>query len=169
MTRSTPPLLGPAELEFATFHEGYVSRYIQLADAKAGTALVVTVGTLGFLFGQDTFVAALQLRSHSLLIVLTYLAGLLLAVSSALSFHVIAPRGSKPGAGLVYFGDVARRSAAEFVDEVRSAGVDGIARERLEHAHAIAGICCRKYLWLRCALVSGALGLVAALVWRLAS
>ena len=169
MTRCKPPPPGAIETEFATFHEGYVSRYIQLADAKAGTALVITAGTLGYLLGQDAFVAALAFRSNSWLALLAYLGGLPLAVSSALFFHVIAPRGSKPGKGLVYFDDVARRSAGEFVDAVRSAGAEDLARERLEHAHAIAGVCRRKYIWLRRAMFSAGLGLVAALVWRMVS
>jgi hypothetical protein len=163
-----PPPLGAPELEFATFHEGYVSRYIQLADAKAGTALVVTGGVLGYLLGQDGFVAELTLRSGYWEAALAIAAGLALAVSAVLCFAVIAPRGSKPGTSLVYFGDVARRQTADFVDAVRTAGVDGLVRERLGHTHAISGICRRKYGLLRVALGSGAAGLVAALVWRFA-
>jgi hypothetical protein len=164
----TPPPLSNAELEFATFHEGYVSRYIQLADAKAGTALLVSAGTLGYLLGQEQFVASLALRSGWFEAALALAAGLCLAVSGALSFAVIAPRGSKPGTSLVYFGDVARRQAGEFIDAVRSAGGDGLARERLAHTHALSGICRLKYMLLRWALGLGAAGLVAALVWRLA-
>ena len=169
MTRSTPSPPGAPETEFATFHEAYVSRYIQLADAKAGTALVITAGTLGYLLGQDAFVAALAFHSNGWLAVLAYLGGLPLAASSALFFYVIAPRGSKPGKSLVYFDDVARRSAADFVDAIRSVSAEDLARERLKHAHAIAHVCRRKYIWLRRAMFSGALGLVAALVWRMVS
>jgi hypothetical protein len=167
MTQTRPEELGQDELEFATFHEGYVSRYIQLADAKAGTALVVTAGTLGYLLGQTAFVSAILFKSGCGTLLLAVITGLLLAGSASLSFIVIAPRGSKPGAGLVYWGDVARRSPADFIDAVRAAGPDGIARERLTHAHAIAKVCQRKYEWLRGALALGAAGMAAALACRM--
>lgn len=166
MTTTQP---GTAELEFATFHEGYISRYIQLADAKAGSALVVTAGALGYLLGQETYVAALRLQSGYLEAILALVAGLCLATSAALSFGVIAPRHSKPGTSLVYFADVARRQPAEFIEAVKSAGADGLAHERLVHTHTISGICTRKYTLLRWVLSVGAGGLLAAFLWRLAS
>ena len=123
MTRSTTPApLGETELEFATFHEGYVSRYIQLADAKAGTALVVTAGTLGYFLGQDAFVAALRLQGPSILRPLAYASGALLALSAIMAFATIAPRGSKAGTGLVYWNDVAARTKERFIEDVRGAG-----------------------------------------------
>lgn len=169
MTQVTPPSepLGTSELEFATFHEAYLSRYIQLADAKAGTALVFTGGTLGYLLGQDPFLAALRLQSTCPMSILAVLSGLLLSGSAVLSFVVIAPRGSKPGTGLVYWEDVARLTATEFIEAVHGTGPDGLARERLSHTHTIAGICERKYRWLRRALGLGAAGLVAALICRM--
>ena len=170
MTRSTTPApLGEEELEFATFHEGYVSRYIQLADAKAGTALVVTAGTLGYFLGQDAFVAALQLHGPCIPRALAYASGALLALSAILAFATIAPRGSKSGTGLVYWNDVAARTTDRFIEDVRCAGTDKLVRERLAHAHTIAGICARKYRCLRAALGTGAVGLAAALAFRLAA
>lgn len=162
-----PEALGPRELEFATFHEGYISRYIQLADAKAGSALVVVAATLGYLLGTDKFVSAISFEASSSRSILAAVTLLSLAASGCLSFFVIAPRGTRPRRSLVYWSDVARIPVAEFVEAVQSEGADGIARERLEHAHAIAGICARKYRWLRVALIVGAVGVAGSLVCRM--
>jgi len=163
------PPLGLGELEFATFHEGYLSRYIQLADAKAGTALVVTAGTLGYLLGQESFVSALKWTTGPVISGVAIASAVLLTTSSLLSFVVIAPRGSKPGASLVFWSDVARLKSTDFVDAVRAAGLDGLARERLSHSHALAGICAKKFWWLRGSLLVGGVGLVFSLAFRLVS
>lgn len=159
--------LGQLELEFAGFHEEYLSRYIQLADTKAGTALVVVAATLGYLLGLDKFVGALSLHATWPISVLAIVTSVLLGGAGAASFAVIAPRGSPPGTGLVYWEDVARRTRGQFIADVAAAGADGLARERLTHTHVLSAICRRKYQVLRAALWAGALGLSGALVCRL--
>lgn len=148
-TRAKSSKLGQLELEFATFHEGYVSRYIQLADAKAGTALIIIATTLGYLLSIDRFVSALLLHSNCRNSALAIATTLMLTGSGCWSFFVIAPRGGSRGNSLIYWSDVARRQTRDFVDAVQAAGLEGIAREHLEHAHAIAKICDRKYRSLR--------------------
>lgn len=159
--------MGQLELEFAGFHEGYLSRYIQLADTKAGTALVVVAATLGYLLGLDKFVSALCLHGTWPTSGLAIATSLLLGVAGAASFAVIAPRGSPPGNGLVYWEDVAGRTRDQFVADVGAAGADGLAKDRLRHTYVLSTICRRKYQVLRAALWAGGLGLCSALACRL--
>lgn len=159
--------LGQLELEFAGFHEEYLSRYIQLADTKAGTALVVVAATLGYLLGLDKFVSALCLHGTWPTSGLAISTSILLSAAGAASFAVIAPRGTPPGNGLVYWEDVAGRSRDQFVADVGAAGTDGLAMERLRHTYILSTICRRKYRVLRAALWAGALGLCGALACRL--
>lgn len=159
--------LGQLEFEFAGFHEEYLSRYIQLADTKAGTALVVVAATLGYLLGLDKFVSALCLHGTLPKSGLAIATSVLLGVAGATSFAVIAPRGSPPGSGLIYWEDVARRTRDQFVVDVGTAGADGLALARLRHTYVLSLICRRKYQVLRAALWAGALGLCGALACRL--
>lgn len=155
-----------ARIEFATFHEGYLSRYIQLADAKAGSVLVIVAAAIGYALGQDNVAAALHGDGHWCRTLLASTTILSLATSGALAFLVIAPRTPTPGNGLVFWEDVAELQQGDFVGRVRASGQDGLARERLAHSHALAGVCRDKYLWLRRAMPFGAVGLVGAFLCR---
>ena len=160
-------VLGPTELEFATFHEGYLSRYIQLADAKAGSVLVVVAAAIGYLLSQDRLVTILHgdvaiWRVGLLVVTLLALGG-----SGALAFHVIAPRQPSSGNSLIYYGDAAALSEITYIEAVHTAGPDGLARQRLAHAHALTGICRDKYRWLRRAMLVGAAGLIGAFLCRI--
>ena len=53
-----PRLNAPQKLAFADFHEGYLSRYIALADTKAGVALTINAGLLGFMATRSEWWAA---------------------------------------------------------------------------------------------------------------
>jgi hypothetical protein len=56
---SAPPSLEARHLEFATFHEGYLGRYITLADTKATLTFGVTAAVLGWLLSQKPFITVL--------------------------------------------------------------------------------------------------------------
>jgi hypothetical protein len=87
---------------------------------------------------------------------------LLLVISAACSFLVIAPRlTSSIDEGIVYFGAVARRkSADEYVRDISSKSENDLTEARLKHCYDISGICARKYKYLRNAIWFGLPGLV---------
>ncbi len=160
------PADAAALIEFATFHEGYLSRYIQLADAKAGSVLVIVAAAIGYALGQDDVASALHWDGHWCRTLLAGITILSLATSGTLAFLVIVPRTPTLGNGLIFWDDVAKLQQGDFLERIRASGQDGIARERLAHSHALAGVCRSKYIWLRRSMPFGAVGLVGAFLCR---
>lgn len=153
--------------EFATFHEGYVRHYIQLADAKAGVGLGVISGVLAYLFVKDTVQNTLLHPALTPRFGITLAAILFLIGSGACAFLVIAPRlRSSPGhAGLVFFGDVADRATGdEYVSEIASRSQSDLTAARLRHCFDVARICARKYTLLKKSIWLALPGLALAMV-----
>jgi hypothetical protein len=148
--------LEAAHSKFAEFHEGYVSRYIGLADTKAAGAFAVSSGSIAYIVGNirlQTFLLQPAWNPHFVLSITTFA---LLITSALCSFRVIAPRFSSSGEGIVYFGAVAnRKSADDFVCDVASRGEGELTEARLKHCYDISRICVRKYEYLGKAIVVG--------------
>jgi hypothetical protein len=167
--RIAAPVLGPAEVvtnnappleaahtDFAEFHEGYVSRYIELADTKASWAFAIAAGAIAFMAGNDHIRAMLGGDWNSAF-VLVLTTSMLLLVSSVFSFLVIAPRlGNSSGEGLVYFGAVAQMKSAEaYVRAISSHTEAQMTEARLKHCYELSRICTRKYEYLGKAICVG--------------
>jgi hypothetical protein len=153
--------------EFATFHEGYVRHYIQLADAKAGVGFGMISGVLVYLLGKDTVRDVLLHPALTAKFGITLMAVLFLIASAMSAFLVIAPRlASSPGdAGLVFFGDVAgRASGDEYVSEVASRSESDLTASRLRHCFNVARVCTRKYALLKKSIWLALPGLTLAMV-----
>lgn len=150
---------------FAAFHEQYVTKYIQLADAKAGATFTICSGVFAFLWTRDAFIdAVLHARAWSFFAV-SLAALVLLAAGSAMAFYVIAPRLARSGNDLVFWKSVADLPLRDSMAEaVLSSSRERLARERLLHCYDLSKVCASKYRWLRRAMITGALGLAAALV-----
>jgi hypothetical protein len=152
--------------EFATFHEGYVRHYIQLADAKAGVGFGILSGVLAYLLGKDAVRDALLHPALTAKFGITLIALLFLIASAMSAFLVIAPRlGSSAGdAGLVFFGDVAgRTSGDEYVSDIGSRSESDLTAARLRHCFDVATVCARKYALLKKSIWLALPGL--ALAW----
>ena len=144
--------------DFADFHQGYVSQYIQLADAKAGVVITVSGALIGYLLSHATFAAAIGVGSlMSWLCLATIVA---LVASFLLAFWAVRPRGGRP-TGPIYFASVARFEDAEaYRKHVASMSERELAEARLDHCYAISKIADEKYLALRWAMLAALVGAV---------
>jgi hypothetical protein len=144
--------------EFADFHQGYVSAYIQLADAKAGVVLAVSGGLIGYLLAQGSVRSAVT--SAELVAVVPGGALAALALAFGLAFSVIRPRRGPP-TGVVYFEAVAAHETDEnYVAALKSKSAMELAEVRIEHCHALSVICSRKYRVLVGSIWAGLGGMI---------
>lgn len=153
--------------EFATFHEGYIRHYIQLADTKAGVGFGIVSGVLAYLLGKNAVRDVLLHPALTAKFGITLVAVLFLSASATCAFLVIAPRlGSPRGdAGLVFFGDVAgRASGDEHVSDIASRSESDLTAARLRHCFDVARVCTRKYALLKKSIWLALPGLILALV-----
>lgn len=154
------------EHRFADFHEQYVSKYIQLADAKAGTVIVAVSVVIGYLFGSKETMAVLHAPGMGWSFGVAFLSILLLTGSAGCAALVVWPRTGGVPHNLIFWERVAAMERQDFLDAVGQAGSADLARERLKHCHAIAATCTRKYRWLRASFVLGGIALVLSGVGR---
>jgi len=155
------PQLDEAHSAFAEFHQSYVTGYIQFADTKAGWAFALASGLIAYIFSNEKFSKILFHPVFTLSSLLLSGTTVLLILSAALSFLVIVPRFKSSGEGLVYFGAVAKKRAAnDYIQEIASAGESALTEARLKHSYDISRICAQKYKLLRAAFWLGALGLI---------
>lgn len=163
--RASP--LQPHHSEFATFHEGYIRHYIQLADAKAGVGFGIISGVLAYLLGKDAVRDVVLRPALTAKFGITVIAILFLIASTVSAFLVIAPRlsSSPRDAGLVFFGDVAgRASGDEYVSEIASRSKPDLIAARLRHCFDVARVCTRKYALLKKSIWLALPGITLALV-----
>ena len=154
-------------IEHLEFHEQYLSKYIQLADAKAGAAAAALAAVLGALLTWEPWLQTLVSPSLTQDFGVTVLSALFLTGGAAMTFLVIIPRGPRGGEGLIAWDAVAAMTEEDFERAIREAGAAGLARERLGHCHALARVCRQKYRSLRWGLWSGGVGLALGLIVRL--
>lgn len=158
--------------EFATFHEGYVRHYIQLADTKAGVGFSVVSGVLAYLLSKDA-VRDIVLHPAFTASFGVVVATILFLIASAIcAFLVIAPRlRSSPGdSGLVFFGDVAHRTSGdEYVGDIAPRSESDLTAARLQHCYDVAKVCARKYDLLKMSIWLALPGLAIAMLTFLIS
>lgn len=149
---------------FAAFHEQYVTKYIQLADAKAGATFTICSGAFAYLWTRDAFIEAILYSRAWGFVAVSGIAMLLLAAGSAMAFYVIAPRLARSGNDIVFWKSVAEMPHRDsLADAVLGGSREQLARERLRHCYDLSKVCASKYRWLRRAMLVGAVGLIAAL------
>jgi hypothetical protein len=153
--------------DFLDFHEQYLSKYIQFADAKAGAAAAALTVALGAMLAWDPWIGALRSPTPTWTFGLSALGALLLVGGAVMTFLVIVPRRPRASKGLIAWDAVTGMDAKGFVEAVRAAGPGGLARERLGHCHALARVCRQKYRWLQWGLWTGGVGLALAFIARL--
>ena len=151
--------------DFAEFHEGYVSRYIELADTKAAWTFAIATGLLAYAFGSEKIGPLFSSPKFEWPFVVLLISACLLAASASFSFLVIVPRLSMTSEGIVYFGAVSRRkSAASYSREIRAKNEAELTNARLMHCYDLSAICWRKFSRLRAAIWTGVPPLVGILM-----
>lgn len=164
------PQLDSFHNEFAAFHEGYVSRYIELADTKAAWTFAIASGLLAYIFNDETLRAVLRTPQWDGEFLFLAATAVLLAISAALSFIVIAPRLGTSGESVVFFGAVASRTSADvYVKDIASKSESDLTDVRIRHCYDLSKICHRKYGWLKASIWFGIPALVVFLMLLLVS
>jgi len=156
--------------EFSEFHEGYVSRYISLADTKASWIFALTSALLVFMATDDDLAQVyIAIKGDWLGVLILLVIFTLLALGGIFSFLVIAPNlRSWSGESLVFFASVAKQKDSEtYIDKIAQLDDHQMTDIRLQHCYDISKVCARKYKCLRCAIWFGAIGafLLVALVF----
>ena len=162
---------GKEHSDFAAFHEGYIRHYIALADTKAGVIFALAAGIIGYLLNDDEMRDTILAPSCSSEFVALTLALGSLALVTALTFFVVAPRlTASSNEGLVFFGAVAKRkSSDDFLSDIASASDEQLTEARLKHCYDTAKICSQKYELLKTAIWLTPISLFFALVSVLAT
>jgi hypothetical protein len=154
--------------EFAEFHEQYVSKYIQLADAKAGAWFAVVSGICAYLVNGGAFVKILISPSWSWIFALAFMTAVLLLTSAAASFLIIFPREAKTAEGVVFWKSVASFvKAGDFVRRITGMSFEQISLERLTHCYDLSRICRAKYQWLRVSMLTGIGGIILVFLCKI--
>jgi hypothetical protein len=164
MTASGSLAFDKAHDDFAAFQEGYVGRYIALADTKAALTFGVASGVIGHLLSQEDLKALLVQPQWSPACVLLGCTLFLLGLSAICAFLVIAPRLKNSGGGLVFFGTVGQRPSADsYVQEVAARSASELTAARLRHCYDVSRVCSVKYGYLRKAMWLALPGIFSAL------
>jgi hypothetical protein len=152
-------------IQFANFHDDYLTRNIALADNKAGVLATAMAGLLGFLLSQAQFRLALAQPAFTVDWGLSRATVIALALTFILAFIVIAPRIDKSAGNPVNFGEVAKLPCATaFIADLRRRGPDGIAESRIVNCYDTSRVCALKYAFLRKAMFFAALAAVLTAV-----
>jgi hypothetical protein len=164
-TENQTSLLIPAEakpeelyIQFADFHEQYVSQYIELADTKAGVTFTFVSTLLGYLLATDGFrwPATLEIRE-----LLFDGAVLLLTISASMAFYVVAPRSRRSQQdNFVSWRAVADSTVDDFLCRVTESSAGTITQAKLVHCYDLAKVCAAKYSWLRRSMFIGVAGVI---------
>jgi hypothetical protein len=145
-------------VQFANFHDDYVTRNIVLADNKAGVLATATAGLLGFLLNQAQFRSAVAQAAFTVDGGLSRAAVITLALTFILAFMVIAPRIDKSADSPVNFAEVAKLpSGMAFMADLQRRGPDGITKSRILNCYDTSRVCALKYAFLRKAMFAAAL------------
>jgi len=148
---------------FSEFHEGYVSRYIQLADTKASWIFALVSALIVFLITSDDFEKFdLFAVENCLLVILLLLTFGMLIISAIFAFLVIAPNLRSPsGEGLVFFGSVAKHeNSGAYVNKVSGLSEQEMANLRLQHCYDLSKVCSKKYNRLKVSIWLGSIGVL---------
>jgi hypothetical protein len=153
-------------IRFVDFHEQYVTKYIRMADAKAGATFVATSAVLAYFLNDSVFRDDLKYEFLSWAWVFAAAAVFFLLSSAVLSFNVIAPRTPSSGTGVVFWGDVARFANAEtYGAAILALSPESLLKARFEHSLNLSRVCADKYKSLRNSMRLGAIGVVVAMTW----
>jgi hypothetical protein len=161
---SEPSLIsGAHHTEFASFEEGYIARYIALADTKAGFVFAGASAVIVYLFDKEEVQLLTLHPQWSPVFVLLASSFWFLSVAAVSAFGTIVPRLATSGDGVVFFGAIAKKASARDYQATVTAMTEGeLAAARLVHCYDLASVCQRKYGSLRRAMWSLLPGVISA-------
>jgi Family of unknown function (DUF5706) len=132
------------KLAFADFHESYLSRYIALADTKAGVALTINAGLLGFIVTRAEWWSGTKAGPVALVVLMAN--GAIPLIAGAWSLWTIMPRRSPSSEGMIFWRSVrTHASESAFVSALGQLSSAQLADARLSHSWALAGVAQKKY------------------------
>lgn len=157
-----------ADEDFGRFQSEYFSRYIELADAKAGMTFGVAVGIMAYLITSAQFELVARWRVTDAELLSFALGFALLTISAAMSFYVVVPRSPVGGDDLIYWRSVVATGSSDgMIERLNELTPEARAEQRLRHSFNLARTCDQKYRWLRRAMIVGVFGIAVILVWWL--
>jgi hypothetical protein len=149
-TARVPPPLEKHHTEFASFEEGYIARYIALADTKASFVFAGASAVLVYLVNNDEIRSAALNPAWTPDCALLGVALFFLSVAGLFAFSTIVPRLTASGEGIVFFGAVAAHpSARGYRAAVAKLSEAELSDARLIHCYDLAKVCQRKYCALQ--------------------
>lgn len=154
-----------ARTQFVGSVHEYIRDNIRLADQKATFFFTGATALLAFLYRNDVSSRWLKPPMQwNLLDMAAFIAMVALAVGAFLSLVVIIPRTPGSRRGFIFWEAIAEYdSGRDYADQLSGLSPATLFQIKAEHSYVLAGICRRKYKWLRLALWVGAVGLGAAL------
>lgn len=163
-TRLTPDQL----LKHATFQEQYLSKNIQLADAKAGITVVAVSGLLTYLLGNRDFRTDITDFTLSADSIVALSSTILLGLSVVVAFWVLIPRlGSSPQSE-VFWGHVSSElDSKQHWERLSGLTLENLALERISHCFDLSRVCARKFNRVTVSILLAGLGFALALAWLL--
>jgi len=167
---------------FCDFHEDYISRNIQLADAKAGLALVAFSGAVVLLLRDERFRSSVTsslldvwpfVGAFSAEATLAWLALAMSAAATVLAFWSIKPRlwhqSSRAPLSYTFWGDVAKYprpgSKGSYAEVILALPPGALLEDRLDHEYELSRICAAKMSQLNRSMTCGASGAVLVFLW----
>jgi hypothetical protein len=156
------------EWPFLLNEQRYLLESARFADQKAAFGFAFSLGSLAFLHQHEVFAGVVGiLRSTEKVNAVAVLAGCALLLSCALLSFAVLPRlwwSSKHQLSLVFWEDVNQfGSAAKYFEAVRNAGSDTFHKELSDHCFTLAGICERKFVFVKYGMWTGTAGAVLGL------
>lgn len=153
-------------LAFADQTHQYIRDYIRQADQKAAFFFTVSTALLAFLYKAGISSRWLKpLLRWNVLDMAAFLAMMALAMSAIVALLVIIPRTPGSRRGYLFWEAIAEYDTSRrYADDLVTLSIPTLLQVKSEHCHELAGVCRRKYKWLRIALWIGMLGLTASVV-----
>lgn len=161
MSETAKEVDGPSYLRMAEFVHRYTCQQIALADSKAGA--VLAGASFALALGLQTYAKPIPAAPFALPNLIALASLVLLAASGLTAFLVILPRLSKPKRDIIYFRDVAARKDTEgYLEELADIcpSPESAARALGGNAHALAGVCSRKFRLVHTSLIMLGLGIL---------
>lgn len=151
--------------QFSKHVHSYIRDYINLADQKAAFIFAIGTSLLAFL-NQSGITKVWKQGTMSLISIVVIISLVSIGSSVLLSILVVAPN-LNPGSGrrgYIFWESIMKYGSSErYLEDIETKQVEELTRAMLEHCYVLAGVCRRKYKYLRYSIFVGAIGIISTL------
>lgn len=160
-----------ARLQFAEATHQYIRSYIAAADQKAIFFFTGSTALLAFLFRNGVSTRWLKpVMQWNIIDTFGFVAMVALAIGAMGALFVIIPRTPGSRRGFIFWEAIAEYDTGRhYADELSVLSPASLFQVKAEHCFDLAGVCRKKYRYLRWALWICSVGLVASLALFLTS